>query len=210
MELKYDYLLYLHIAAGFIALAAGLAAAFFGKGSKRHTAAGRLFGFSMGLAALFAIALALWHPNPFLLGIGFFTLYLVSSGWVWIRRIPFISKVKIGKAIGIIGILSAGYMLSVGLRLSSGGVILYVFAGILTLFALSDLFVKTDPKKTAAKHGGRMGGALIAAITAFMATNVYFLPAMVVWLGPTIIGTPMIVLGIRKYYKKVKPKRKTS
>jgi len=200
MELKFDYLLYLHIAAGFTALASGFAAAFFTKGSKRHKSTGQIFVFSMSLSAVVAILLALWHPNPFLLGIGFFTLYLVSSGWIWIRRIPFAKKIKMAKSIGAAGILTAGYMTYIGISRPGGAIILFVLGGILAILSITDLVLKTTPDKAAGRHGGRMGGALIAAFTAFLATNVHIGPALLIWLGPTAVGTPLIILGIRKFY----------
>jgi len=202
MELKYDYLLYLHIAAGFTALASGFAAAFFTKGSNRHKSAGQIFLFSMSLSSVAAIILALWHPNSFLLGIAFFTLYLVSSGWIWIRRMPFTRKSKLAKGIGAAGILTAAYMVYVGISRPSGSIILFVLGGILAILSVSDLVLKTTPDKAAGRHGGRMGGALIAAFTAFLATNVHVGPALLIWLGPTAIGTPLIIIGIRKFYKR--------
>jgi uncharacterized membrane protein len=201
MELKYEYLLFAHIATGGLALVAGLVAAFLRKGSRRHSQSGKLFAVFMATSAVIAVALSLIHPNPFLLGIGFFTLYLVSSGWIWIRRMPFGKKVKVAKAIGAVGILSAAYMIYVGYSRESSGIILYVFGGILAFLSSTDLILKTVPAKAAGKHGGRMGGALIAAFSAFVVTNVDFLPPLVLWLGPTVIGTPLIILGIRKYYK---------
>ena len=205
MELKYDYLLFVHAAAGMIALIAGLSAAFLKKGSKLHSAVGRVFSLFMGSSAVMAVVLAIWHPNPFLLGIGFFTLYLVSSGWVWIRRMPFHKKIKLTKAIGAAGVLAAGYMVYVGIINSLGAIILYVLAGILAVLSFADLVLKTTPDKVAAKHGGRMGGALIAAITAFLVTNlpdISFLSPLVIWLVPTAVGTPLIVIGIRRFYKR--------
>lgn len=201
MELKYEYLLFAHIATGFLALTAGLIAAFLDKRSETHRKFGRVFALSMATSAIIAVALSLIHPNPFLLGIGFFTLYLVGSGWIWIRRIPFGNKTTLAKAVGIAGLLASGYMIYIGLTRDGSGIILFVFGGILAFLALTDVVLKTAPGKAAGKHGGRMGGALIAAFTAFVVTNVGIdLPPLVLWLGPTVIGTPLIILGIRKYY----------
>jgi len=201
MELKYEYLLFAHIATGGFALVSGLIAAFLQKGSKPHSQFGKAFALSMAASATIAVALSLIHPNFFLLGIGLFTLYLVSSGWIWIRRIPFGKKVRMAKAIGGAGILAALYMIYVGASGISGGIILYIFGGILMVFSATDVVLRTDPTKIAGKHGGRMGGALIAASTAFIVTNISFLPPLVLWLGPTFLGTPLIILGIRKFYK---------
>ncbi|MGB6037967.1 MAG: DUF2306 domain-containing protein [Cryomorphaceae bacterium] len=201
MELKYEYLLFAHIATGFLALAAGLTAAFLNKRSKTHRKFGKVFAVSMAASALIAVTMSLIRPNPFLLGIGFFTLYLVSSGWIWIRRMPFGKKVNFAKAIGAAGLVTAVYMIYVGYTRDSGGIILYVFGGILAFLSFTDVVLKTAPAKATGKHGGRMGGALIAASTAFIVTNVEFLPPLVLWLGPTVIGTPLIIFGIRKFYK---------
>ena len=206
MEIKYEYLLFAHIATGGLALVSGLIAAFLKKGPKSHSKFGKAFALSMTTSAAIAVALSIIHPNPFLLGIGFFTLYLVSSGWIWIRRMPFGRKVKMARAIGVVGILTALYMIYVGYISTSGGIILYVFGVILMIFSSADVVLKSDPSKIAGKHGGRMGGALIAASTAFIVTNVSFLPPLVLWLSPTVIGTTLIVIGIRKFYKgKTKP-----
>jgi uncharacterized membrane protein len=202
MELKYEYLLFFHALAGSLGLLMGLAAALFRKGSANHNRVGRAFGGLMILAGASAVILALWHPNSFLLAIGFFTLYLVSSGWVWIRRTPLSRKVKTAKMVGSLGLVAALYMIYIGYTTGRGAIVLYIFAGILSVFALSDLFKKASPVKAASNHGGRMGGALIAAITAFLATNATFLPELVIWLGPTIIGSPLIAIGIRSYYKR--------
>jgi hypothetical protein len=205
MELKYEHILIAHIATGSLALAAGLIAAFLKKGSKMHSKFGRVFALSMAASAAIAVVLSILHPNPFLLGIGFFTLYLVSSGWVWIRRMPFDKKVKLTKAIGAAGILTAAYMIYIGVINPLGAIILYVLGGILAVLAFTDLVLKTTPDKAAGKHGGRMGGALIAAITAFLVTNLPTLDSihpLVVWLGPTVLGTPLIIIGIRNFYKR--------
>ncbi|MCZ4408231.1 hypothetical protein O3Q51_05395 [Cryomorphaceae bacterium 1068] len=205
MEIKYEYILYAHIATGGLALATGLISAFLKKGSKRHSNFGKVFALSMATSAAIAVALSIFHPNPFLLGIGFFTLYLVSSGWVWIRRMPFDKKLKLTKAIGAAGILTAAYMIYIGIINPLGAIILYVLGGILATLSFTDLVLKTTPDKAAGKHGGRMGGALIAAITAFLVTNFPNLDSLhplVIWLGPTVIGTPLIILGIRRFYKR--------
>lgn len=53
------------------------------------------------------------------------------------------------------------------------------------------------------RHIGRMGGAYIAIITAFLVINLTFLPDMVAWLGPTFIGSPLITFYIRRYKKRL-------
>ena len=52
------------------------------------------------------------------------------------------------------------------------------------------------------RHIGKMSGAYIATVTAFLVTNIHFLPSTIVWLAPTVIGTPLIAYTIRKYKMK--------
>jgi hypothetical protein len=46
---------------------------------------------------------------------------------------------------------------------------------------------------------GGMLGSYIATVTAFSVVNFAFLPTAVRWLGPTVIGTPLIVLWVTYY-----------
>ncbi len=201
MELIHKYLLVFHASCGGLALLAGTLAFSFRKGGERHVKIGRLFSFLMIATGVSALILALINPNPFLLGIGFFTLYMVFSGWVWIRRLSFKNKVKRAKMIGSLGILIAGYMIFTALSSGKAIIVLLVFAIILLIMSVSDVLRKPKPNKTAGLHGGRMGGAYIAALTAFLVVNNTFLPNLLAWLGPTVIVSPIIAIQINAFYK---------
>jgi hypothetical protein len=54
------------------------------------------------------------------------------------------------------------------------------------------------------KHISRMGGSFIATSTAFLLVNTSIEPIWVMWLLPTAIGTPMIIVASRKWRKKLK------
>ncbi|MEM9052317.1 MAG: hypothetical protein AAGC47_09725 [Bacteroidota bacterium] len=208
MEMIYTSLLITHATCGGLALAAGSASAIFKKGSKGHSRAGKFFAILMSLTGITAITLSMLKPNPFLFGIGLFTVYMISSGWVWIRKIPFQKKVRIVKIIGIAGLVSAAFMVTVGFFIGSAGVILFIFSGVLTILASVDVFKKVEPMQIARMHGGRMGGAFIAAVTAFLVTNIHSLPMLLIWIGPSVIGSPLIAFGIRKYYQRIGLKKK--
>lgn len=77
----------LHIAAGTIALASGLIAAFARKGGYLHRKAGTLFVAGMLVMAMFAAYLAVAIPGQMVnLFIATFALYLVATGWMTVRR----------------------------------------------------------------------------------------------------------------------------
>lgn len=52
-------------------------------------------------------------------------------------------------------------------------------------------------------HLGRMVGGFIAALTAFSTNVLTFIPGLLQWLWPTLIGTPLIIYWIRKYRRKL-------
>jgi hypothetical protein len=57
------------------------------------------------------------------------------------------------------------------------------------------------------QHMQGMVGAYIAAVSAFSAVNLYFLPPIIRWLWPTVVGSIGLSVWIRYYRKKF---RKTS
>jgi hypothetical protein len=51
---------------------------------------------------------------------------------------------------------------------------------------------------------GYMVGAYIAAVSAFSVVNLMFLPPIVRWLWPTVIGVPLLILTTNRYKKKAR------
>ena len=47
-------------------------------------------------------------------------------------------------------------------------------------------------------HLNRMGGASIATLTAVFVVNVQTSPAVIAWLLPTVVGTPLIIYWTRR------------
>ena len=77
----------LHVVAGTIALFAGIVAMSSRKGARAHRVAGTLFVVSMLVMAVFADYLALAMPGQIPnLFIGTFTIYLVATAWMTVRR----------------------------------------------------------------------------------------------------------------------------
>jgi len=192
-------LLIAHIVLGAIALIAGGVAAFSKKGNNFHRKSGKIFAVSMLLCALAAIALSTLKPNPFLFGIGLFTIYLVGSGWIWSFRTRQKLKESVAKYIGIFGLFAAAYLLFISFSGNGVNVVSAVFGSLMLVLSSTDIFRKLPPHKNMARHGGRMGGAYIAAFTAFLVVNIDFLPPLMVWLLPTAIGTPLIIIGIGRW-----------
>ena len=84
---------------------------------------------------------------------------------------------------------------------------LLIFGFLLTWMTLDDLkslYMKKFVRGAwLLKHISRMGGSFIATSTAFLLVNTSIEPVWVMWLLPTVIGTPMIVVTSRKWKKKL-------
>lgn len=53
-------------------------------------------------------------------------------------------------------------------------------------------------------HIGRISGAYIAAVTAFLVSNVSTNPEFIAWLLPTVIGIPLVSVLRRRYFARKK------
>ncbi len=198
----YTVFLIIHIFAGTISLLSGAIASWVVKGSAMHIRFGRIFAVAMLTTGCTAVVMSILQTNYFLLSVGFFSLFLAGSGWIWGFRVAPEIRLKRSRQIGVAGLASAAYMLYLALSGSSINIVLIVFGALLLIFSASDVFRKGIPKSHHLIHGGRMGGAYIAACTAFLVVNIpsdFPISGIWIWLGPTIIGTPLIVIALRKW-----------
>ena len=193
-------LLVLHILAGVVALAAAGVAVGSAKGARLHRRSGTLYTLAMLGVALSALVLAVLRPNPFLFAVGVFSLYLVFTGWraaVLRDGRPRPLDHAGGAAMALAGLGMLGW--GVQGMLDAGGaqpVILVAFGSIGLTMALADwrdwARGAINGKARIARHLGRMLGGTIATITAAGVVNLGALPDLVVWLGPTVLITPVI------------------
>lgn len=195
-----DAFLFLHIVAGVTALLAAGAALGCAKGSAWHRRAGLTYVLAMLAVTLTTFVLVALRPNLFLFVIGVFSFYLVFTGWrAGAQRDgrPRLPDHLAGAAMALTG----AAMLAIGvMRLFGAGgaepVILLVFGSIGLTLALSDWRDwRRGPitgKARIARHLTRMLAGATATATAAVVVNLSFLPPLVVWLGPTILITPLI------------------
>lgn len=193
-------ILFLHILAGVVAVAAAGVAVGSAKGSHLHRRSGNIYTVAMLITGLSALLLAVVKPNPFLFAVGIFSLYLVFTGWRAAivrdgrpRRLDHAGGAVMALAgLGMLGWGAQGVMVSAG----SQAVILLAFGSIGLTLALADWRDwRRGPvagKARIARHLGRMLGGTIATITAAGVVNLGFLPDLIVWLGPTALITPVI------------------
>ncbi|MFN4090393.1 MAG: hypothetical protein ACK4QW_15300, partial [Alphaproteobacteria bacterium] len=97
-----------------------------------------------------------------------------------------------------VGMLAGGAAGAAGLTGGGGheGPVLLVFGAIGTAMGFSDLRALGGAgwpgKARISRHLTRMLAGTIATVTAAAVVNLRFLPDLVVWLGPTVVMTPVI------------------
>lgn len=215
----YPIILTLHIIAGFTALLSGGISFTAPKGRKLHTTTGKAYSLAMLGVGITAISMCLLKYNPFLFTIGIFSTYMTLSGY---RSLQYhkgsgSSTVYVDWLISAATFLMAtGFVIHIilaeGLHFQGAQRVLLIFVSILLLMLISDmlLFRKLGTyrkKDMLRRHIGRMGGAYISTVTAFLVTNIHTEPLYLGWLLPTAIGTPFIIYFIRRYAPRKKAAR---
>lgn len=202
-------LIYIHATFGGVGLLTGLAAVMLKKGAPLHKRTGTIFSYTMIISALLSLVIALWpgHNNLFLFLIGVFTIYLILSGNRALTFKPHLKARADVKDQCISGgmLLASLVMIILGIvQLISQhrqGILYLFFGGFGGFLSLQDfkMFRTFRDKKNLrlGSHIGRMVGALIASITAFLVAG-FKIGTVLVWISPTIIGTMYITYWNRK------------
>mgnify|MGYP000601523121 CR=1 FL=1 len=208
--------LWAHIVAGFVALFAGLGAFLTKKGGRRHRRLGRTYVYAMAFVSASALALFAFEPTGmrrFLALVAVFSFYFAFSGYrVLGRKRPTDGAAAVDwLAAGLVGAASVGLLAMGGLLAIDGdsfAPVALVFGAIGAVFAGTDaLKFRRERERGAwvAEHVVRMGGGYIATVTAFATVNFGFLPGVVRWLAPTVVGTPILVYLSAAYTEQFAP-----
>lgn len=200
MEHIVKLLLVLHVAGGTLALCAGALSLISAKGKKMHRKSGLIFFYAMAVVGGSAFLLSLIKSNYFLLAIAVFTTYLNFVGYRALKN-KSMKYTPIDWVITFFAVINAVYMVYTSqiVMLTFGSILLFVvFRNASSQFG-GDEKLKKLREKRLLMHLGNMCGAYIAACTAFLVVNINFVkPPWILWLLPTIIGVPFIILQSRK------------
>jgi len=204
LEALIDVLLFIHVLAGIVGLLAALIAASNQKGSAPHRRIGMVFFWAMLVIGVTAIPVTFFRPNPFLFFIALFSFYMAFAGYRRGRRGFTPRTLDLIVAIAMVGVSLV--MIGYGLVMVFGGKglgwALVAFGGLGLAFGIVDT---KDARRTITQtqkvqvHLARMLGGTIATITAVLVQQVTpFVQAewaqILLWLGPTILLTPLIVV----------------
>lgn len=214
MELVITFLLVIHISGGMSGLISGVLNIANKKGGKYHHLFGKIYVGSMFTATLSGIILALVRENSFLFLIGVFSFYLAFSGYRTLshKKADDSGVYKfIDYFIALITLVFAIVMLVNGVGMNANGnlsfnLLLLIFGSVSLVYSAGDLLVFRGLRRLKNvkyhwffNHIIRMMASYISAVTAFLVVNITFLPALVVWLSPGIVGSIVITVFIRKY-----------
>lgn len=204
-----------HIIGGTTSLLLGLLAFTVKKGSKLHIGAGKIFTWMMWITILSALILSYISQNIFLAGIGLFSTYQLLTGTYYLS-ISRKEKNRFNTILLAFGIISGVFLCITGIMSndSQTRILAVVFGMALMVLSISDLLYLMNQQFTPkshlpiALHGGRMGGAFLATLTAFLVVNadnwdlIIQFPWMliVIWIAPGVIGGFFLSQTIRNYY----------
>ncbi len=209
MEETIRILIYIHAFFGGLGLVTGIGSIIVKKGSIPHKKMGKLFSIGMVTSSLISMPIS-WlpnHENIFLFLIGLFTVYLVISGN---QILTFKSKSK--KLAKRIDKIISGSMLALSILMILFGTygmikgnstyLLFIFFGGFGLsLTIRDFIFYKNLEKTKngwlSNHIGKMIGAFIASITAFIVAGLG-IGNLIAWTLPSILGTIYIIYWRRK------------
>ncbi|MGY0426546.1 MAG: hypothetical protein ACWIPI_06915 [Polaribacter sp.] len=209
MEETIKILIYIHAFFGGIGLITGISSIIVKKGKILHKRLGKVFSYSMILSSLISLLVARMpnHENLFLFLIGIFTIYMVLVGN---RALTLnnTSKIKadiFDKTISGVMLISSIIMILIGvfgiIQKIDNSILYLFFGGFGTFMTIKDFQTfknfKKNKKAWLKSHLGRMIGALIASLTAFIIAGLG-IGNIIAWTLPTILGTFYIVYWNRK------------
>jgi len=153
------------------------------------------------------------HGNLFLTLVGVFSFYLAFSGYRALYRKDAYKTHRVAFIDWFFAILNSVFSFALivyGIMILPGafGIISIVFGFLGTALGVRDIvsFLRPPASKTHwfFSHMSGMIAAYIAAMSAFSAVNLTYdwMPTVVQWLWPTIIGVPLMNLWMKKYREK--------
>lgn len=198
---------WLHIAAGFTGFFVAPVALLVRKGGEAHRFWGRVFLWAMVVAGTTAILAASLKGLTFLLLTGLFSLYLAQFGYRSVAHKGMGQGQKPGMydwTSVLLGLVLFAGTLAYGLWHRPLNLAMAVFGGIGLLTALRQLqgLRRTGPWPAGQwlrNHIAGFVGAYIAAVSAFSATSLRFIPFPLNFLWPTLVLVPLLVWLQRRY-----------
>ena len=212
-------LLILHIAAGTGSFLLAPLALVTAKGGRAHKRWGMVYLWSMGIVAATALPMALYRPVLFLALVAVFSFYCAFSGYR-VLRLKDLPRGGVAKSVdwtagGVAFAAGLALVLLALLRpaaLQHMGIVAIVFGVLCMRVAGGEMwsFVHKPKQKMFwwYTHLGNFIASYIAAWSAFSVTTLprIFGNHLWLWLWPTAVGVPAIIITTAYYKRKFAPK----
>ncbi|QNE38060.1 hypothetical protein F1C16_00055 [Hymenobacter sp. NBH84] len=196
---------WLHIAAGFTGFFVAPVAMWVRKGGPAHRRWGQVFFWSMVVAGSTAVALASIKGLTFLLLTGIFSLYLACFGYrsLYLKQLGHGQHPTLFDWLGVgAGLLVFGGTLLYGLLRGVVPSVVFGAIGVMLTGRQLRSYVRVAPPAPGQwllNHISGFVGAYIAAVSAFSATSLTFIPWPVNFLWPTLLIVPPMIWVQRRY-----------
>ena len=195
---------WLHIAAGFTGFFMAPVALAVRKGGATHRRWGRVFFWAMAVAGGTAIVGAQHTRSTFLLLTAVFSLYMAGFGYrsLFLKRLAWDARVAAFDW-AVAGVGLAAFLGTVAYAFVAGNVPVGIFGGLGTMTAARQLrgyanAGRWTKNQWLLNHISGFLASYIAAVTAFSATSLRFIPFPYNFLWPTVLGVPLIVWWHRR------------
>ncbi len=213
-------LLILHISAGFGSFLLAPVALVTAKGGRAHKRWGMVYLWSMGVVAATALPMALSRPVLFLALVAIFSFYCAFSGYrvLKLKDLPRGGRARpVDWMAGVMAFAAGGALVLLALfrpaAVQHMGVVAIVF-GLLSMRVAGGQmwsFVRR-PKEKMFWWYTHLGNFIASYIAAWSAFSVTTLPRLFgnhiwLWLWPTVVGVPAIVVTTAYYKRKFTPRR---
>jgi len=214
-------LLGVHIAAGFTAFVMAPLALATAKGGKAHRRWGKIYFWSMAVVGTTALVLALYRPILFLALVAIFSFYAAFAGYRVLFHKNLFAGGKVSWPDWAAAILTFACSLALALlgarrpaMVRHLGIPAMLFGCLGMWIAAKSMRQFLHPPQEKMfwwyDHLGSMMVSYIAAWTAFSVTTIgpLFHGSWVIWVLPTILGSPAIALTTAYYKRKFTPRSK--
>lgn len=211
------FLIYTHILAGILSLVVAPVAMVVRKGGDAHRVWGKVFFWAMAWICLSAVIISVYQWMPFFLLLALLSFYAAFTGY----RTLYQKQLHLGRGVRwydwaaavIAGICMVGFVVY-GIYLTVYGrsgffnwlAIGFGVGGCLVVWGELKSFISPPANKHywLFNHIGSMVGGFTASVSAFSVQTMHFLPGVMPWIWPALVGTPLIILWSRYYRKKLK------
>ena len=212
MEKFFTIAIIIHVLAGIGALIFGALAIILKRNTVKHKRVGRFYFYCMSVIFVTGVFLSVFKGLLFLFFIAIFTYYATIIAYRALRLKNLHNGQKPAKIDWIVEIIAA--LTFVGLvifaiyyymKYQSSEAIVPLTFGILGIIGVINnikrlLYKPTETMYWLRTHIGNMLGSYIGAITAFVVNQSDHIPLnpIVLWLGPTVILVPIIMVELKK------------